>query len=48
MCIRDSGEAVISKLEPALAPGEMQTIVISRDKLEKVEKIKDIMVEVSD
>lgn len=43
-----NGEAVISKLEPALAPGEMQTIVISRDKLEKVEKIKDIMVEVSD
>ena len=43
-----NGEPVISKLEPALAPGEMQTIVISRDKLEKVEKIKDIMVEVSD
>ena len=43
-----NGEPVISRAEPALAPGEMQTVVIRKEKLEEQAEIKDIMVEVAD
>ena len=41
-------EPVISRAEPALAPGEMQTVVIRKEKLEEQAEIKDIIVEVAD
>ena len=43
-----NGEPVISRAEPALAPGEMQTVVNHKEKLEEQAEIKDIMVEVPD
>ncbi len=43
-----NGEPVMSRLEPALVPAEMQTAVISREKLNAIPDIRDIVVEVGD